>query len=326
MADLLDQVYQGLSANEKVELPSRIGPYVNALVQRALESLETHGDLIKDTVARCYIESPRGERFILDPIRSNDIIEAALFLDSDGELISLINPRIERDQSHDGALRFKERGSYRVLTGPQTGKLLSWGPGTLWAPDKASVTAASASARRSEVGVLASDGSIQTVDNAKQIVEGVHVDSVQVSEVAQWQLPERYDVFISHASEDKDSVARPLYEALTARGVSVWFDEAELTLGDSLRRKIDEGLARCRFGLVILSPNFLRKEWPARELDGLVARETVTGQKAILPIWHELEAVDLARQAPTLADRLAVRTSNGFERIVEQVLGALDKR
>ena len=81
-----------------------------------------------------------------------------------------------------------------------------------------------------------------------------------------------YDVFISHASEDKEAIARPLYEALKARGLSVWFDEAELTLGDSLRRKIDDGLARCRYGIVILSPRFLEKEWPQRELDGLVAR------------------------------------------------------
>src|SRR5262249_3522295 len=64
-----------------------------------------------------------------------------------------------------------------------------------------------------------------------------------------------YDLFLSHASEDKDTIARPLYEALTSRGVTVWFDEAVLQLGDSLRRKIDEGLRVSRFGLVILSPN-----------------------------------------------------------------------
>ncbi len=63
-----------------------------------------------------------------------------------------------------------------------------------------------------------------------------------------------HDLFLSHASEDKDVIARPLYEALIAEGISVWFDEAVLELGDSLRRKIDEGLAKCRYGVVILSP------------------------------------------------------------------------
>ncbi|HEY7769365.1 toll/interleukin-1 receptor domain-containing protein [Longimicrobium sp.] len=129
-----------------------------------------------------------------------------------------------------------------------------------------------------------------------------------------------YDVFISHAWEDKDTIARPLYTALVERGATVWFDEATLMLGDSLRRSIDRGLARCRFGVVVLSPDFLAKEWPQRELDGLVARETVSGEKAILPLWHRLDAKSVAQYSPTLADRLAVRSDQGLSAIVEQIL------
>ena len=134
---------------------------------------------------------------------------------------------------------------------------------------------------------------------------------------------QKYDLFISHASEDKDAVARPLYDALIEKDVSVWFDEAELTLGDGLRRKIDEGLARCRYGVVIISPRFLSKEWPQRELDGLVARETGTGEKAVLPIWHEIDAATLSRYSPTLADKLAANTREGIPAIVEKILKAL---
>jgi hypothetical protein len=133
------------------------------------------------------------------------------------------------------------------------------------------------------------------------------------------------DVFISHASEDKDVIARPLYQALVAHGVSVWFDEAVLELGDSLRRKIDEGLAKCRYGVVILSPRFLEKEWPQRELDGLVARETASGEKAILPIWHELDRGTLMRYSPPLADRLAGRSEEGIPALVDKVLRVLRK-
>jgi hypothetical protein len=68
---------------------------------------------------------------------------------------------------------------------------------------------------------------------------------------------ETYDLFLSHAGEDKAAIARPLFSALTAVGVTVWFDEAVLKIGDSLRRKIEEGLARCRYGIVIISPAFL---------------------------------------------------------------------
>lgn len=135
----------------------------------------------------------------------------------------------------------------------------------------------------------------------------------------------RYDLFLSHASEDKDSIARPLYEALTSRGVTVWFDEAVLQLGDSLRRKIDEGLRICRFGLVILSPHFFAKQWPQRELDGLVARETSSGQKAILPVWHQLEREQVVQYSATLADRVAAKSSDGLPEIVEKILRVLGK-
>ena len=56
-----------------------------------------------------------------------------------------------------------------------------------------------------------------------------------------------YVVFISHASEDKDEVARPLAEALRENGLTVWYDEFELRIGDSLRMKIDKGIANNNF-------------------------------------------------------------------------------
>ena len=124
--------------------------------------------------------------------------------------------------------------------------------------------------------------------------------------------------------EDKETIARPLYAALIGEGVSVWFDEAVLRLGDSLRRKIDEGLARCRYGVVILSPRFLSKDWPQRELDGLVARETASGEKAILPIWHELDRETLLRYSPPLADRLAGQSGDGIASLVRMILDVLE--
>lgn len=137
--------------------------------------------------------------------------------------------------------------------------------------------------------------------------------------------PQGYDLFLSHASEDKSAIARPLYVALTNEGVSVWFDEAVLELGDSLRHKIDEGLAKCRFGVVILSPRFLSKQWPQRELDGLVARETASGEKAILPIWHGLDWETLVQYSPPLADRLAGRSEEGVSALVQKILRVLRK-
>jgi hypothetical protein len=97
------------------------------------------------------------------------------------------------------------------------------------------------------------------------------------------------DVFISHAGEDKAVVARPLNDALVRRGFSVWLDELELTIGDSLSGTIDAALVRSRFGVVVLSPAFFSKVWPQRELAGLAAREVDAGSKVILPVWHQVD-------------------------------------
>ncbi len=126
------------------------------------------------------------------------------------------------------------------------------------------------------------------------------------------------DVFICHASEDKDAVARPIAEALTQRGFSVWYDEYELKLGDKLRRSIDGGLSNSRYGVVVLSSAFFSKEWPQLELDGLAARES-EGEKVILPIWHGVDQVYVARYSPTLADRVAVTTREGIGKVVDEI-------
>lgn len=130
-----------------------------------------------------------------------------------------------------------------------------------------------------------------------------------------------WDVFVCHASEDKE-IARPLADGLRARGLRVWLDETTLQVGDSLRRTIDRGLARSRFGAVILSPSFLQKEWPQRELDGLAAQESA-GRKVILPVWHEIDFDAVRRYSPTLADRLAAQTIHGLDRVVEQLFQAI---
>jgi hypothetical protein len=128
-----------------------------------------------------------------------------------------------------------------------------------------------------------------------------------------------WDVFVSHATEDKDEVVRPLAQALQSRGLSVWYDEFELRIGDSLRRKIDEGLARSRFGIVVLSHAFFSKNWPQKELDGLAARES-TGEQIILPLWHKLTKDEVISYSPTLADRLARSTSDHtIDEIAEEI-------
>lgn len=131
-----------------------------------------------------------------------------------------------------------------------------------------------------------------------------------------------FDVFICHAGEDKDAIARPLAEGLRSRGLRVWFDEHILVVGSSLSESIDQGLARSQFGVVVLSPSFFGKAWPRRELAGLVAKE-VAGVPAILPVWHELGREEVLAQSPTLADRWASKSSSGIEQVIEDLTRAI---
>lgn len=119
---------------------------------------------------------------------------------------------------------------------------------------------------------------------------------------------EQYDFFISHASEDKEGFVRNLATKLRDLGATVFYDEFTLRIGDSLRRKIDQGLSTSRFGVVVLSSAFFSKEWPQKELDGLTAME-VGGRTRILPIWHKVSKDEVAAFSPTLADKVALNTS-----------------
>ena len=119
------------------------------------------------------------------------------------------------------------------------------------------------------------------------------------------------DLFISHASEDKAVFVRPFVHALIHEGVSVWYDESELTIGDDLLAKINDGLTKSRYGVVILSPYFfnVKKTWPEREVGALFALEDADKRPRVLPVWHEVDQPVVAAKNPTLAAKKAWKTS-----------------
>ena len=132
-----------------------------------------------------------------------------------------------------------------------------------------------------------------------------------------------HDVFICHASEDKDEFVRPLAEALRSHHLEVWYDEFALGVGDSLRETIDRGLAASRYGIVVLSSSFFRKRWPNRELNGLVAQEMAEDRGMILPVWHGVNRDQVVAFSPPLADLRAAVSADGLSAVVGQLLKKL---
>jgi hypothetical protein len=138
-------------------------------------------------------------------------------------------------------------------------------------------------------------------------------------EVAMHSSEGHKDIFISHASEDKQNAARPLYRALMRKSLAVWYDEFTLHLGDNLQEEVEQGLKASRFGVVILSPFFFAKQWPRRELEALLAREDLSGAKILLPIWHDVTHTEVFDYSPIVARRVAVSTSRGIGFVARKI-------
>lgn len=134
---------------------------------------------------------------------------------------------------------------------------------------------------------------------------------------------DRHDVFLSHASEDNETVARPLATLLRARGLAVWHDETALAAGDRLAESIDRGLVASEAAIVILSQSFLAKRWTMLELSALLTRETAGAGGVVLPVLHGCSYDDVVRISPLIAERIAPNTRSGLDVVADQLEHAL---
>jgi hypothetical protein len=125
--------------------------------------------------------------------------------------------------------------------------------------------------------------------------------------------PVEFDVFISHAYEDKETFVRPLAEALIARNLRPWYEEFTLRPGDSLRRSIDHGLLTSQVGVVVLSPAFFGKRWTNYELDGLVQlavgdpNQVAGAARAVVSSLSGTKSVQATSLATALHSRIWLR-------------------
>ncbi|MCY4071682.1 MAG: toll/interleukin-1 receptor domain-containing protein [Chloroflexi bacterium] len=133
----------------------------------------------------------------------------------------------------------------------------------------------------------------------------------------------QYDVFLSHASEDKDDVARPLAVLLQERGLRVWYDEFELKIGDNLVAKLNAGISGSRFGILVLSKDFFGKDWTKYELDAL-ENLAVTEDRILFPIWHNITGHEVRAYRASLANIVARSTAtHNIEEIADEILAVI---
>jgi len=122
-------------------------------------------------------------------------------------------------------------------------------------------------------------------------------------------FPEHWDVFICHASEEKVSVAEPLYKHLESVGIRCWYDRGEILWGDSIVGKINEGLRCSRFVVVVLSPVLLRKSWATKEMNVALSQEIDSGTTRVLPLM-----VGSAEEIQQMTNELAIQRDKRYVR------------
>ncbi len=134
--------------------------------------------------------------------------------------------------------------------------------------------------------------------------------------------------FISHDSRDKELIAKPLAEGLSARMCTVWYDEFTLKIGDRLRDSIQKGIREANRCVLILTKNYLNNlGWTKEEFDSIFTRELVMQEKVILPIWFGVSTQDVFKYSTSLPDSFALswplkegKKEDEYEREVQQLI------
>lgn len=132
-----------------------------------------------------------------------------------------------------------------------------------------------------------------------------------------------FDLFVSYASQDRESV-KNLVSVLEERGMRVWWDKGQIKLGDKLSQKIDEGLRSSKYGVVIISSSFVAKHWPENELRSMLNRSISSGEKVILPALLGLTHTQFAEHYPLMADIVTTEFSGDFDQLADEIISAIE--
>lgn len=131
-----------------------------------------------------------------------------------------------------------------------------------------------------------------------------------------------HDTFISYATEDNDFASELAY-ALRSNGLKVWFAPLSLRVGDSLLPSIEAGLRQSRYGVLLLSKNYLAKHWTSYEMDVLIRQHIETGKK-ILPIWLNVTRAKVEAKSLGLAGIVAI-TNPSLKAVASDLLTVISE-
>lgn len=123
-------------------------------------------------------------------------------------------------------------------------------------------------------------------------------------------IRKQYDVFISHASKDKNDYVDLLNMAVKRLGINVFYDTDVLSWGDNWKRVILDGTANSEFAIIVISKNFFDREWTEKELSEFLNQQNESGQKIVLPLLYDITLDELKKHYPELGDIQCISSNN----------------
>lgn len=131
----------------------------------------------------------------------------------------------------------------------------------------------------------------------------------------------RYDVFISHAYEDKEEIGNALNEELRRQGIKVWYSGNDMKVGQPLSHTIlNHAIPQSKYGVVIFSDHYFKAEWARRELNAMHMQQDRRGYEIILPIWHKVDEDAVKVEFPYLVESFALHSAKGLDHIVAELV------
>lgn len=277
-AEFMDTVYLHMTDVERQSLSVETWPFVNAIVSYALTRLPEFSEQLAETISRKYIESPTGERFIQDPLRTNKVESACLFLDQDGNIVTVKNPEIVWSSSTPGYLFLKGYESYKVLTGPLTGRRFSPDTRPLGEPVY-------------HPGMVARDG----IEGRRANIQRTTTDARDLDETSSYAVDPHLDasasairseIFVSYSHKDRRWLERLQVhlKPLERLGGATRWDDTKIDPGSQWRDEIKCAIESARVVVLLVSADFLASDFIAQnELPPLLAAAKGKGS-VVLPV------------------------------------------
>lgn len=130
-------------------------------------------------------------------------------------------------------------------------------------------------------------------------------------------------VFICHSSEDKESFVKNFVDNLFKKGIYAWVDEYEINYGDSIIKKVNEGLKNSDKGIIVYSKNLKNSVFALAEENSIIYKGIYEKSYFIIPVIidDDVEIPELINHVSNVKITNIDNYDEELERICDIVFG-----